>query len=186
MRKRLAEESGLPPYVIFHDSTLRQMAAELPIARQHLLRIQGVGERKASQYGDLFLDSIAAYIRETGARPIAITPTPPPRRQKGGLSLTVQTTLDSFRAGKTIAEIAAARQLTTNTIEGHLAGAIEAGERVDIQRLVSEKKRQAIEAALSELGPEPLRPVMDRLGDGYTYGEIRIVLAWLQAGKRET
>ncbi|MDO8673949.1 MAG: DNA helicase RecQ [Dehalococcoidia bacterium] len=187
LRKRISEELGVPPYVVFHDSTLRQMAAELPVNRQHLLRIQGVGERKASEHGEVFLDSIAGYVRETGARPVDIAPSPPPtRRQKSGPGLTVQATLNMFRAGKSVGEIAAERELAISTVEGHLAEAMQAGERIDIERLVGEEKRRAIELALAELGASPLKPVMEKLGDGYTYGEIRFVRLWLLAKRSDS
>ncbi|MHB1132787.1 MAG: DNA helicase RecQ [Chloroflexota bacterium] len=61
LRKRLADERGVPPYVIFHDTTLREMATALPTTRAGLLRIRGVGERKAADFGDAFLGSIQSY-----------------------------------------------------------------------------------------------------------------------------
>jgi ATP-dependent DNA helicase RecQ len=69
LRKRLADTRGLPPYVIFHDATLKQMAALLPTSRQQLLRIQGVGERKAQDYGELFLAAIVDYVQESRVGP---------------------------------------------------------------------------------------------------------------------
>ncbi|MGH2351567.1 MAG: DNA helicase RecQ, partial [Chloroflexota bacterium] len=63
LRRRLAEERGVPPYVVFHDTTLKQMATQRPTSRQHLLRLQGVGERKLAEYGDAFLAAIAAHLR---------------------------------------------------------------------------------------------------------------------------
>ena len=59
LRKRLADERGVPPYVIFHDTALRQMASELPASRLEFLHIRGVGERKAAEFGDAFLACIA-------------------------------------------------------------------------------------------------------------------------------
>jgi ATP-dependent DNA helicase RecQ len=55
-RRRLATEQNLPPYVIFHDATLRQMLAERPADRSALLRISGVGQAKLERYGDRFLE----------------------------------------------------------------------------------------------------------------------------------
>ena len=54
-RRELAEEAGVPPYVIFHDSTLRDMARIQPINLKALGNITGVGERKLEAYGDAFL-----------------------------------------------------------------------------------------------------------------------------------
>jgi ATP-dependent DNA helicase RecQ len=67
--------------------------------------------------------------------------------------------------------------LQTSTVVGHLAEALEAGEDVDIDRLIVKPKRDAIAAAFDKLGSVQLRPVLDHLGDGYSYGELRLVRA---------
>ena len=71
------------------------------------------------------------------------------------------------------------RGLTPSTVEGHLAEALEAGEPVDLGRLIADEKRHAIAEAMAELGSTVLRPIMDRLGEGYSYGELRLVRAAL-------
>ena len=55
-RKEIADENKIPPYIIFHDRTLKQMAANRPKNREELLQISGVGEKKADQYGEIFLE----------------------------------------------------------------------------------------------------------------------------------
>jgi ATP-dependent DNA helicase RecQ len=60
-RMEIAKAQNVPPYVIFHDKTLREMAVARPASPEALLRIGGVGERKLEQYGDLFLKTIAAH-----------------------------------------------------------------------------------------------------------------------------
>ena len=59
LRRDLAEEAGVPPYVIFHDSVLREMARLRPDSRSEMGQITGVGARKLEAYGDYFLDVIA-------------------------------------------------------------------------------------------------------------------------------
>jgi ATP-dependent DNA helicase RecQ len=61
-RQRLATEHNVPPYVIFHDSTLRQMLNDRPVDPDALLEISGVGQSKLARYGDDFL----AVIRAAG------------------------------------------------------------------------------------------------------------------------
>ncbi len=61
LRRELAEEAGVPPYVIFHDSVLREMAARRPTAQLDLGAIGGVGARKLEAYGDRFLEVIRQY-----------------------------------------------------------------------------------------------------------------------------
>jgi ATP-dependent DNA helicase RecQ len=185
LRKRLADERGLPPYVIFHDSTLKHMAARLPATTAELLRVPGVGERKAQDYGDAFLGEIAAYVEETGARPAPL-PDTPPSKPRGGLSSTVRETVRLFCDGQDMLGIARIRGLTQTTIEGHLAEALEAGEDIDVDRLVRAEKRRAIEAAMTRLGSHYLGPIMEYLGDGYTYGELRLVRAALRAKPGES
>ncbi|MGQ0615252.1 MAG: DNA helicase RecQ [Planctomycetaceae bacterium] len=61
LRKRLADERGVPPYVVFSDVSLRQMARHYPSTLAEFLAISGVGEKKAAEYGEAFLDEIAAH-----------------------------------------------------------------------------------------------------------------------------
>ena len=60
-RKRLAEEHGVPPYVIFHDATLREMLEKRPTTERDLLAISGVGESKLERFGDAFLEVICDF-----------------------------------------------------------------------------------------------------------------------------
>lgn len=60
LRKKLADENGLPPYVIFHDATLREMAARKPATLDEFATIPGVGQTKLVRYGALFIDAIQA------------------------------------------------------------------------------------------------------------------------------
>ena len=61
LRRELAEEEGVPPYVIFHDSTLREMAEIRPLTLAKLGDISGVGVRKLEAYGDAFLTVIEQH-----------------------------------------------------------------------------------------------------------------------------
>jgi ATP-dependent DNA helicase RecQ len=58
LRLEISKELGVPPYVVFHDKTLREMATLKPVTRSELLQVGGVGERKAEQFGELFLNAI--------------------------------------------------------------------------------------------------------------------------------
>jgi ATP-dependent DNA helicase RecQ len=63
LRKQLADEQGLPPYVIFHDATLRQMAQERPATLHDFARIRGIGEAKLSRYGARFIEAIRQHAQ---------------------------------------------------------------------------------------------------------------------------
>jgi len=63
LRRTLAQQRGVPPYVIFSDATLEEMAAKRPTIDADLMEISGVGERKLQLYGNLFMDKIIEYIK---------------------------------------------------------------------------------------------------------------------------
>ncbi len=60
LRRRLADEQRVPPYVVFHDATLREIAARRPVDLAGLAEVPGVGEKKLSRYGEALLEAIAA------------------------------------------------------------------------------------------------------------------------------
>ena len=61
-RRELAQDQGVPPYVIFHDSTLREMAEQRPANIRELSHISGIGQKKLDAYGDAFLAAIRPYL----------------------------------------------------------------------------------------------------------------------------
>ena len=97
----------------------------------------------------------------------------PVKAEKGS---TYKESFQLFRDGKSIAEIARLRNLAASTIEGHLATFVKTGE-IDLHELVSEEKAAVIMKALDELGDASgFSPVKEKLGDEYSYGEIRAVV----------
>ena len=63
-RYRMAQEAHIPPYIIFSDKTLREMSAYLPVTREEMLEINGVGNNKYQKYGKVFSDIIKEFIEE--------------------------------------------------------------------------------------------------------------------------
>ena len=63
VRKRIADEAGVPPYIVFSDAALYDMCAKLPKTDEEFLTVSGVGEKKLARYGRAFMDEIAAYLR---------------------------------------------------------------------------------------------------------------------------
>jgi ATP-dependent DNA helicase RecQ len=89
----------------------------------------------------------------------------------------MRATLQLLHEGYDLNDIAQTRGMTRETVENHIAEAIEAGEDINLDQLVHPQRRKAIEAAFAELGPAPLKPVLERVGGDYTYGELRLVRA---------
>ncbi len=187
LRKRLANEQGVPPYVVFPDSSLQAMAHQRPITREHFARIPGVGKRKLEAYYDIISDEIGMYC-ELHDLPVGLEiPEEKPRsndlqpkEQKPRANTATPThtiTLALYRQSLSAEEVAKERNLAVTTIISHLVTTLEIGEQIDISPLVSDKHYQTILRALGEVGDERLKPVKDLLGDEYSYDEIRLVRA---------
>ncbi|CDN09628.1 ATP-dependent DNA helicase RecQ [Richelia intracellularis] len=171
LRKQLADEQSVPPYVIFADSTLKLMSQLQPQTRDELGKISGVGSNKLSQYGDQFLAEIRAYRQEQDSSPSLGTI----RQGDNFPSITELLTLQLYQQGLSITEIATQRNLRPTTIVRHLCDLIEKNQSVDINKLVSKNKQQKILQVLESLGDISLTPLKEHLGDSYSFDEIRLV-----------
>jgi ATP-dependent DNA helicase RecQ len=96
---------------------------------------------------------------------------------------TRQQTLALYRQGLNVEDIATERNLKPITIINHLTELAEAGEAVDLDRLVQLEHYEVIVDALQQVGDDLLRPVKDFLGDEYSYEEIRLVRAAIRRAR---
>jgi ATP-dependent DNA helicase RecQ len=182
LRKQLADERSVPPYIIFSDVALRQMARNYPGNDGEFSRISGVGEKKLREFGETFLRAIENHLT-TNARQMFADDSfeqvePVARRSR--LTDTVRETLHFFCDGKTVAQIAQVRGLKDGTILSHFEEAILAGEDVDVTRIMDEKAQKEIMAALASYRQASLTPLFERLGGRYPFGYLRICRALLQ------
>jgi ATP-dependent DNA helicase RecQ len=181
LRKRLADERSVPPYIIFSDVSLRQIARNYPQDEKSFSRISGVGEKKLREFGDVFMAEVTAHL-QTNARQIfaeeSFEPAPPPMRSS--LNDTARETVHFFRQGKTVEQIAIIRGLKDGTIYSHLEDAIRAGEKIELSRLVDEKAQQEIASAFKRHGFGNLTGAVESLGGRYSHGQLRIYRAAAQ------
>jgi ATP-dependent DNA helicase RecQ len=177
LRKRLADERSVPPYIIFSDVPLRQMARQYPTTELEFGRISGVGERKLKEFGSAFLGEIVAHLQDYPRQIFAQDSFAAPPSEKARLSNTVSETLRRFRAGEALEDIARVRNLTVSTLHGHLAEAIHAGETIDLERFVTTEQQREISAAFDRCGTTSLSVVLDALGGRYDYGQLKLVRA---------
>lgn len=192
LRKELADRQGVPPYVVFSDASLRQMAERQPLTSAAFLDISGVGSRKLAQYGAAFTSAIRAFLVEKGLS----VPDAPAEDAKAfeideanivdeDLPETVLTTMTLFDRGLSPDQIAAQRALDANTISGHLEALLAHGTAIDISRLIDHARLQAIVGALEKHGVARLKPAWEALGSGvYSYDELRLVRGWLHGRAR--
>jgi ATP-dependent DNA helicase RecQ len=159
LRKEIADEQSVPPYVIFADSTLKLMALQQPQTLTEFAKLSGVTSHKIAQYGKKFLTEIQAYTRTCNSRPTE----------------TEQLTLQLYQQGLSVAEIAQKRDLRPTTIIRHLSDLVEKNQAVDLDRLVERERQVKIYQALEKLGDVSLTPIREYLGEDYSYDEIRLV-----------
>jgi len=182
VRMAFAREENVPPYVIFSDATLVEMATYLPHNNAEMRKISGIGDLKLDKYGADFISEIRNYCEKNELESRIDLKSPkrePKKRTKRDVSGkdTYDYSLDMFRSGMTIAEIAKSREMAQSTIETHLSRFIASG-KIALEELVPEHKIEPIKQAIikfSDLGA--LGPIKEDLGEGYSYGEIRAVLA---------
>ncbi|MBD2388296.1 DNA helicase RecQ [Cylindrospermum sp. FACHB-282] len=176
LRKQLADEQSVPPYVIFHDSTLKLMSQVQPQTLIDFGKLSGVGSHKLAQYGDKFLAEIKAYRREQGLPEQKVEYLPSYNSPSDNSpSYTELQTLQLHQQGLSITEIAKQRDIRTTTVIRHLSDLIEKNQQVDFNLLVPPEKQQKIWQVLETLGDISLTPIKEYLGDSYSYDEIRLV-----------
>jgi ATP-dependent DNA helicase RecQ len=185
-RKALAEAAGLPPYVIFADRTLIEMATYYPQSRESLSRLYGVGEVKLNKYADAFLPIIQVHCQEQEIeekqKPVSI---PVPSTSAGNRTSDVAAL---YNSGQSIADIAASYGVQERTVVNHLWKAAQAGEKLrpggflEESRL-SPEKQEEVWAAFDELGVDLLRPVYEALNETVPYDELNLMRLHLVGSK---
>lgn len=174
LRKQLADEQSVAPYVVFQDSTLRLMAQVQPQSLTEFGKLSGVGSHKLAQYGEKFLAEITAYRREQGISPTKHD-SPGTLAIKNLPNDTELTTLRLHQQGLSVAEIAHQRNLTPSTIFTHLSQLVAKNQPVDLNQLVPLEHQKKIWQVLEILGDVSLTPIKQQLGENYTFDEIRLV-----------
>ena len=177
LRKRIADQQGVPAFIVFNDKSLREMARRRPRTLEDFARISGVGEAKLTELGRSFTELISRYENEKGVREDDDPELPPIETRRP--RIVGQSFLETGRiisAGATVPEAAEQRGLAETTIIGHLERLVKEGEDVYFGHLLPTPERmKAINEAFDAMGYELLRPVFDELGGKVSYEELRLV-----------
>jgi ATP-dependent DNA helicase RecQ len=177
LRKQIADELSVPPYVVFPDTSLRAMAKQRPESREQFAQIPGVGSSKLEAYCETFTKEIRDYCISHNLSMDVDSQRVPKAVPSANGGVTLQRTLALYRQGLSVEEIARERNLTQGTVISHLTELVEAGEAVDVERLIRPGHYEVIVDALQRVDSNMLRPVKDFLGDEFSFDEIRLVRA---------
>ena len=199
-RKETAAAEGVPPFMLFFDAALREMADARPTTPDELLRIKGVGTAKAHKYGRDVLAVIGKFSPSGGsggrddtggsgakevppagqaARPAVV---PAAAAREGGEPPSHLLSYEMYREGASVSDIAEERGMSAVTIEGHLLRCAEEGHPLDWRRILSEDTEELIWRTAVGIGAEKLKPIKEALPDHIDYFMIKAALAKRRIG----
>ncbi|GEC70602.1 ATP-dependent DNA helicase RecQ [Flavobacterium flevense] len=168
LRYEIAKEEEVPAYVIFSDAALRQMEVNRPMSEEEFIVIDGVGKAKLEKYGDAFIKTIIAFLKNK-------------KDKTKKESSTYKETLALFNEGLSVEEIAEKRKLGLGTIMSHLAKLHSDGASIDLYQFISKEEVSKISEAKNTLdNPNALRPYFDYFEEQISYGKIRLGLAIIE------
>jgi len=197
LRLEIAQKEQVPPYVIFHDRTLRDMSIQMPVDYESMLMVNGVGENKMKKYGQQFLDLINRLCTETqppygagpgstlvvapgGAAPaqkpssdILNTPAAPAKKDKTPSHLI---TWELYQKGDSLPEIAREREIKLQTVQEHILRCAKEGKTVNWEDFINQEEEKIILETVQKVGKETLRTIKDALPEDITYFSIKAVL----------
>ncbi|GET28362.1 DNA helicase RecQ [Prolixibacter sp. SD074] len=165
VRKNLATERNVPPYIIFSDATLKQMATTKPTTEFAMRQISGVGEFKYEQFGIIFIRAIMDFNQfgNTNDKKAANR---------------YQTTYNFLKKGYTPEEIAERLNLNIVTVCSHLAYLYQSDYDISLQEFLEKEELQKIEEALRTPGlKHELKPIYEHLNGKIPYHKIRLGLS---------
>lgn len=191
IRKHLATELNVPPFVVFADTTLIQMCILYPTTTKELYNVSGVGNYKAENYGKYFLNEIQKYVEAhnidkssilTVNSPSSLKKLKLPKEKRPTKEDTKLITYNLYISGKTISEIVNLRGLTQVTIEKHLIDCYKEGMEINLEKDIHTQYEKEICNMIHFMKGARLRDIKDNLPFEVTYLDINYYIAKMSIG----
>lgn len=174
LRKELASKENVPPFIIFSDASLKDMAVKLPRTEEEFLEVKGVGTQKFERFGAVFLKGISHYVQAH------------PELEKNTLVTketikrsTKPSHLESYllyQEGKSIKEIATSRGLSSISIENHLLKCAEEHMDIKWEEIFTDEEFELVLDTAKQLDSEKLKPLKEALPENISYYMIKAIL----------
>jgi ATP-dependent DNA helicase RecQ len=176
LRKNISKKLNLPPFVIFQDPSLEDMAIQYPISFEELQNIQGVGSGKAQRYGQEFIDIIKIYVEEKEI----IRPQDMVVKSVVNKSTLKVYIIQSIDRKISLEDIAAAKNLEMNDLLKEIEVIVNSGTKLNINYYINEildlEHQQEIYDYFREAETESIEDALHELGeDEYTEEDIRLI-----------
>ena len=181
-RREIAKEEEVPPYLIFSDTTLREISSRYPVTPQQMLDISGVGELKLKKYGNVFLKIVKKYVYENKIEPNWVFEMNLQKNNTGKNNKlkTFEITVSMLEDNMNIEEISEKRSLTISTVLSHIEKYVEQGKKLNAEikfyNLFTRDEESKILKAIKKLGMSRLKPIKKSLPDSISYDKIKAVI----------
>ncbi|HBZ37901.1 MAG TPA: DNA helicase RecQ [Balneola sp.] len=187
-RKELADEQDIPPYAVFPDTTLVEMAYFYPQSKESLEPLYGVGSVKKEKYGDTFVGVIKNYAAEHGKEEKKKSIAKQIKRKTGGQKFEIIG--EAFNAGQSIELLAEEHGVKDMTILKHLKDFLDDGNKLRLEGLLeaselSLRQRDQVMKSFDKKNPLMLRPVYDDLDKKIGYDELRVMQLYYLAKEKQ-
>ncbi len=184
LRTRLSVQKQVPPYIIFSDATLRDLARQRPTRPDGLNQVYGIGRQKVDEYGTVLLFTIRQWCEQHNLpgdvsaeafMPQTIRRKPSARPTDNLAAATPY--FDLFEQGLTIEEVCLQLDRSAGTVSQYLEKYIRVHQIDNIDRWVKPAIRERILQAIGQIGNERLKPLFEFLNSEVSYDDLRIVSA---------
>lgn len=183
LRIVFANDENVPPYVIFTQKSLYDLCELLPMNTKQLLTVSGMGNVRVEKYGAEILEIIKTYCDANSIDAVAIPiKKEKPKKDKPEKIDTKKLSLDMFKSGLSISEIAKARDFVETTIQGHLAHYIPTGE-IKITDLISQETYDELKTIMQQTTFDSLSDLKNKIDEKFAYNDIKLVvksMEWLK------
>ena len=189
-RKEIADEMKLPPYVIFSDKTLTEMASYFPTTKSEMLNIHGLGEVKFEKYGNIFLNEIIDHCEKNNIKPKGRKENAPVKKLKIVKKKNTNTSAEKFNSGMSVTDIIQETKYKRSTILKHLLDFVEDNELKNPENLLEESflskdEIDEVVDAFGKFGSERLKPVYENLKEKISYEELHLIRIYFLAKNKQ-
>ena len=182
LRKTIASEESIPPYMVFPDTTLKELSGRCPVDSDEMLDISGVGQMKLKKYGERFLNAIGNYLDENNIKKqwVFKSELKNDKTDKNLKPKTHEITAEMIKEHKSLNEIALDRHITLSTVLSHVAKYAEekgiSDLNINFNGIFTNEEENQILNVIKKTGISKLKPIKDELSEDMSYDKIKAVI----------
>ncbi|WP_302632633.1 DNA helicase RecQ [uncultured Clostridium sp.] len=190
LRHEIAVSEKVPPYMVFGDSTLKELSSRMPVDKEQMLEVSGVGERKYDKYGQRFIEKIMNYLNSNNINHIWIS------KAKSDISIEEKknniegsknikeksyiNTVEMLRVYGSLRKTAGERELTLTTIISHVEKYISEGNsidfKIDFSDIFNEQDEEIVKGVIKNVGFNKLKAIKEQVPSNISYDVIKGII----------